>query len=344
MENPNPKRILIIKLRAIGDVIMATPFIENIRRHFPDSRITFLTEPASEDIIKSNPYLDDIIILNKKYWNQQPIWQSLKLQMEFYKKLRGNKFDMVFDLFGNPRSALLALISGAPERIGFGFRFRKYCYTRVIKPRGGELHEVDFNLDALTAMDIPVISRRLHLEISNAASQSADAWMAENRPAGKHIVGINPGGGWDIKRWPPEKFGKLADELISRFGVGVILLWGPGEESILEAVKTAMESPPTTIPETTLEELGAFISHCRLIVSNDSGPMHMAVALDIPTVGIFGPTNPHLQGPFGEIHKVARDERVECLGCNRLTCDIGNICMTKLSVDEVIKHVEAILT
>ena len=341
--NITPDRILIIKLRAIGDVVLATPVIENLRRQYPESHIAFLTEEAAADIIKGNPFLDELIILERRKWQQMSFRASLKEQVRFYRSLRAKKFDLVFDLFGNPRSALLSVISGAPVRVGFGFRVRRYCYTQVIAPRGGEVHEVDFNLDALKALDIPIVSRQPRIEISQDITQNARRWISALGITNEKVVGLNPGGGWKIKRWPPAYFGKLADELIKLYGVRVLLLWGPGEEKIVESVSQSMKAIAHRIPDASLKELGAYISCCHLMISNDSGPMHIAAALNVPIIGIFGPTNPDLQGPFGIAHRVVRQESVPCLGCNRVTCKIGNICMTELDPAQILKQAEVFL-
>lgn len=132
MSSAPVRRILIIKLRAIGDVIMATPVIENLRAAYPDAEIDFLTERPCYPIVKNHPDLNEVIVFNRSHISNLPWHAGLRENLKFIKRLRANRYDLVFDLFGNPRSALLALATGAPVRVGFEFRGRKYAYNKVI--------------------------------------------------------------------------------------------------------------------------------------------------------------------------------------------------------------------
>ena len=336
-----PERILVIKLRATGDVVLSTPVIENLKRRFPRARISFLTEEASADILRWDAFLDDLIVLPVGRWKRAGFWRSWREQACFYRNLRRKRFDLAIDLFGNPRSAVLTWLSGAENRVGYAFRGRRLAYNTVVTPRGQAGHEVLFHLEALEALDIPVVTTRPVVAIPGAAERKANRWLCGHIQGNGTVIGLNPGGGWAIKRWPPDRFGRLADALIDEFGVDVLVTWGPGEEGLVEEVAGAMRNRPLVIPAATLAELGAYLKRCRLLVSNDSGPMHMAAALDVPTVGIFGPTDPLAQGPWGDGHGVVRKESVDCLGCNRTECPIGNICMTTLEPGEVLARIRS---
>jgi len=339
----DPERILVIKLRAIGDVVLATPVVDNLKRRFPRARLSFLTEAASADVLRWNPFLDELIVLPVRRWARAGFLGSWREQARFYRNLRRKRFDLAIDLFGNPRSAVLTRLTGAPNRVGYAFRGRRHAYTTVVTPSGRTRHEVQFHLEALEAMDVPVPTSRTVVAIPGAADGKAGLWLRENVRENRPVVGLNPGGGWAVKRWPPAYFGRLADALIDEYGVEVLVLWGPGEEGLAEEVEGAMKNRPLLLPEVTLSELGAFLKRCCLLVSNDSGPMHMAAALEVPTVGIFGPTDPRAQGPWGDGHGVVRKETVDCLGCNRIDCPIGNICMTTLEPREVLAKVRSFM-
>lgn len=339
----DPRRILVIKLRATGDVVLATPVIENLKRRFPRARLSFLTEEASADVLRWNPLLDELIVLPLRRWASQGIRGSWREQVRFYHNLRRRRFDLAIDLFGNPRSAVLTWLTGAPDRVGFAFRVRRRAYTTVVTPPGRPQHEVLFHLEALEALHIPVPTDRPRVDLPGTAEGKAERWLREHAPDARAVIGLNPGGGWSIKRWPPEFFGRLADALIDEYGVDVLVLRGPGEEELVARVTGAMRNRPLVLPETTLAELGAFLRRCGLLVSNDSAPMHMAAALDVPTVGIFGPTDPRAQGPLGDGHGVVRKESVDCLGCNRIKCPIGNICMTTLEPEELLEKIRAFI-
>ena len=337
----DPRRILVIKLRATGDVVLATPVIENLKRRFPRARLSFLTEEASADVLRWNPLLDELIVLPLRRWGILGIRGSWREQVRFYRNLRRRRFDLAIDLFGNPRSALLTQLTGAPDRVGFAFRMRRRAYTTVVTPSGQPGHEILFHLEALEALDIPVATDRPRVAVPGTADRKAAAWLREHAPDARTLIGLNPGGGWAIKRWPPEFFGRLADALIDEYGANVLILWGPGEEERVTRVTGAMHNRPLVLPKATLAELGAFLKRCGLLVSNDSAPMHMAAAMNVPTVGIFGPTDPRAQGPWGDGHGVVRKESVDCLGCNRIKCPIGNICMTTLEPGEVLEKIRA---
>lgn len=339
----DPDRILVIKLRATGDVVLATPVIENLKRRFPRARLSFLTEEASADILRWNPFLDELIVLPVRRWERAGFRGSWREQARFYRNLRRKRFDLAIDLFGNPRSAVLTWLTGAPDRVGYAFRGRRHAYNTVVTSSDQTRHEVLFHLEALEAMDVPVAADRPSVAVPGTVEGKADRWLRENAARARGVVGLNPGGGWAVKRWPPEYFGRLADALIDEYGVDVLILWGPGEEGLAGQVAGAMNNRPLLLPAVTLAELGAFLKRCRLLVSNDSGPMHMAAALNVPTVGIFGPTDPRAQGPWGDGHGVVRQENVDCLGCNRVDCPIGNICMTTLEPREVLAKVRSFM-
>ena len=338
-----PERILVIKLRATGDVVLATPVIENLKRRFPRSRVSFLTEEASADVLRWNPFLDDLIVLPVRRWKQAGFRRSWREQARFYRNLRRKRFDLAIDLFGNPRSAVLTRLTGARDRVGYAFRGRRLAYSIVVEPPERAGHEVLFHLEALAALGVPAATDRPEVAVPGMADARARRWLDEHVPADRAVVGLNPGGGWPVKRWPPDRFGRLADALIDEYGVDVLVLWGPGEEALAGEVAAAMRNRPLVLPAVSLADLGAYLKRCRLLVSNDSGPMHMAAALNVPTVGIFGPTDPRAQGPWGDGHGVVRKESVDCLGCNLIECPIGNICMTTLEPREVLAKIRPYL-
>jgi ADP-heptose:LPS heptosyltransferase len=252
------------------------------------------------------------------------------------RQVREKKYDLIIDLFSNPRSAIITRLSGARFRAGFPFRWRKYAYNIIIPPRAGNIHNIDFNLDALRRLDIPVLHFQPYFPLEGWAKQFAAEWFRGENLDGKQVVGLNPSGGWYTKRWGLEHYARLGDLIGQRYGASIIVLWGPGEEDDARFIQQRMKIPAQVIPKTTLSQLGAIIHRCAFIVSNDSGPMHIAASLGIPTLGIFGPTNPLQQGPYGINHRWVRNEELDCLECSLTACPIGNICMTQLEVERVL--------
>lgn len=329
------ERILIIKLRAVGDVLLATPVVRNLRRHYPHAFLAFLTESLSREVLEGNPDLDEILVFNgrDKSWRQN---------IEFINRLRWMKFDLVIDLFGNPRSALMTFLSGAKCRVGFDFRVRRFAYDLVVRSRGGEVHEVEFNLDVLQALGMEVVDRELIFPLTDEAREFAEIFLQGEMSWDRPLIGISPSGGWPAKRWTDEGFAELGDKLAEGRGGQIMLLWGPGEEGRVNRIARMMNHQPIIAPRTNLKQLAAFMERCWLVVSNDSGPMHISVAVGTPTVGIFGPTDPKLQGPWGPGHAVVRNEEIHCLGCNRLTCETHE-CMKGLGSEEVYRVTEMVL-
>ncbi len=316
---------LIIKPRAIGDVLLATPVIRNLKLKFAHLKIDFLCERFTSDVVAGNQFLRDVLSFDKK--NDSTI--------SLISLVREKKYDVVIDLFGNPRTALITRFSGAQYRIGFPFRGRAYAYTIHVTPRGGEVHNVHFNLDVLRHCGIPIGSADPEFPLTQSHRDFADEWLKEQGIANSRMIGINPSGGWYTKKWNPGSFARLADRLSQQMQYPILYFWGPGEHEEVQKIQKLMTSKSFAIPQTTLKEMGAFLERCSYLVSNDSGPMHIAASLGVPTLGIFGPTNPHLQGPYGEKNHWVRNESLDCLECNLTECPIGNVCMKDLSVDVV---------
>jgi ADP-heptose:LPS heptosyltransferase len=328
------RRILVVKLRAVGDVLLATIVLRNLRRAFPSARLDFLTEPPARDVVNRHPDVDEVLTYDR----------TTESGAGLIRRVRSRSYDLILDLFGNPRTALVTRLSGAHWRVGYRFRGRSYAYNIVVTPRGGVVHNTQFNLDALEAIGVAIVDRNLYFPIASAEEQAAAEVVdrAELRPG--RIVALNTGGGWYTKRWPLERFAALGDRLAEAYGVGIVLPWGPGQRQEVETVRAVMKHPVCIPPSTTLGELGALLKRMSLVISNDSGPMHLAAAVGTPVLGIFGPTNPVLQGPYGPGHAVIRNEAVTCLGCNLTACPIHHPCMKELSVDTVFEAAGALIT
>lgn len=324
------RRLLVIKLRAVGDIVLSTIVTRNLRLAFPDARIDYLVEAPYVDTVTGNPFVDTVIIYDRRTMNG----------IDLIRSVRRESYDLIIDLFGNPRTAVLTRLSGAPHRVGFRFRNRTYAYNIVAEPRGGEVHNTQFNLDALAALGVDIQDRNIYFHITPEGDTYIDEWLRSQSLEGKFLVGVNPGGGWYTKRWGADRFASLCDLIVERYGVEVIILWGPGEAGLVEDIRKLMRHTPRVPPRTTLKQLGALLKRCRFLVSNDSGPMHIATAVGTAVLGIYGPTNPRLQGPYGEGHLVIRNEGLDCLGCNLVKCPIGHPCMLDLKVNTVLEAVD----
>jgi lipopolysaccharide heptosyltransferase I len=332
-------KILIIKLRAIGDVVLSTIVIDNLRRSFPAATIDFLTEAACQEVVLGHPQLDDVIVLDRKSIARLSPWGQLRANCDFLRRIRAARYDLVFDFFGNPRSALLTWYSGAAWRVGYNYRMRQKAYNVVVPSRASEVHEAEWHLDALDRLGIPTPSRHLAFSVSAAAEGTADSFWRE---AGLHdqlVMALNFSGGWAAKRWPIERFASLAGKLVERYGARIIAIWGPGEETEAHRLAESATVPVTLIPKTGLKELAAILARVDLMITTDSGPMHIAAAMATPCVALFGPTDYRLQGPYGRNHQIVVKQGLACLGCNRIACDHIS-CMNGLMVEDVLAAVE----
>ena len=179
------KKILIIKFGGIGDILLSTPVLPNLKAYFPDAEINFLTLRHSRDILIDNPYLTRAFTYDP---TEDKSWCLIK-------NIRSQKYDLVIDLFGNPRTAFITFMSGAKYRFGFKFRGRDYAYNIKMDGRGGLVHNVEFNLDSLRALNIPIVSKKLTLPVNIVHEEFADEFIKSVNLEGKKIIGISKTGG-----------------------------------------------------------------------------------------------------------------------------------------------------
>lgn len=325
------QRILVVKPRAIGDVLLSTAVLPNLRREFRDARIDFLVEAFASPVLEGNPFVDNVVTYDTRKDSS----------ISIISMVRKNRYDLVIDLFANPRTAVITLLSGATYRVGFPFKWRRLAYNLIVTPRSGEVHNVEFNLDAVRRLGFEALTSKPAFYLDDKSRKFAADFLAGSNLRTGDFVTINIGGGWEIKRWPADKFTELCGMIDSRLHQRVVVLYGPSEEA--EAAKISRASGAILAPRTSLKEMGAILKASRLLVTNDSGPMHIAAALGVPTLAIFGPTSPHLQGPYGNLSEVVRNEKLDCLECNLIKCPIGNLCMTELDSATVFEHLQVLI-
>lgn len=296
-----------------------------MRYNFPNAKIDFLTEPPAKEIIEGNPFVDELIIFERE-----------NNSFRNFLNLRKRKYDLVIDLFCNPRSALITFITGAKYRVGYAFRGRSYAYNVKLKPRKEVYHNVEFNLDALRALGFEIVDKEIYMPLSDESENFAQKFWVGYNLNNKLLIALNPAGTWETKRWGIEKFAELGNMLAENLGAKILILWGNEKElKDAEKIHSLMKIKPIIPPKTNLKQLASILKRCSFMVSNDSGPMHIATAVGTPTLGIYGPTNPYAQGPYGEKHLWVRKEDLNCIACNLTKCSIGNVCMRDLSVEEV---------
>ncbi len=272
------RRLLVIKLRGIGDVLLSTIVLKNLRSALPNAQIDFLVEKQSREVLQGNPAIDDLIIFDKAEISS----------IGLVRRIRNNRYDLIFDLFSNPRSAFITFCSGARLRVGYPFRGRSYAYNVRVPSRGGEVHNTQFNLDALEAIGIPIVSRSLMFPLGEEEKKYAGVFFDTQDLSDGFVAGLSIGSGWYTKQWGLDRFAELGNILIEKYHAKILVLWGPGEGKEIDMFQHAMKNRCIVPPVTSLKQLGALIRRCSMVISNDSGPMHISAALRVPTLGIYG--------------------------------------------------------
>ena len=324
------QKILIIKLRYIGDVLLATPTLRAIKAAWSDVRVTVMVNRGTEDVLSGNPDLDEIVVLDKG---------SLAAQWRLIAGLRRRRFDAVIDLTDGDRSAFLSWISGAPVRIGFNDeqRWRGRCYTEVVQSMPGARHRIDRDLEVLKPMGIQAGSKDPQLWLTPEEENSADHLLDQLCvQRSQSIVLLQPGARYWFKAWPPERFAELADRLTSQYGCQVLIGGSDQDIDLAQKIRQmAKNSLVIMAGRTTIKHFAAVAKKSALFVGSDSGAMHIAAAVGTPVVALFGPSNPAEWGPRGEATEVIY-KGLDCRVCFHPTCQRGEQnCMKLISVGEV---------
>ncbi|MEW6247799.1 MAG: putative lipopolysaccharide heptosyltransferase III [Nitrospirota bacterium] len=334
------RRILVIKLRYIGDVLLATPAVRALREAFPGARLAMAVNRGTEDIVKWNPDLDDVLAVPK---------ETLGEQLRFVSELRRRRFDCVIDLTDGDRAAILSRLSGAPVRIGFNeeHRWRGLLYTAVAKPRVEDIHRVERDLSALRCLGLEPKARPLALNVPSQDEEAADRILKEAGvapSASMRLIMLHPGARYWFKAWPAERFADLADRLTKAWDCRVLIGGDDRDRETAEGIRSHARSAPTVLAgRATLGQFAAILKRCALYVGNDNGAMHMAAALGVPVVGLFGPSNPQEWGPRGGPSEVIY-KGLDCRICFHPTCRRGeDNCMRLISVDEVFEAATRLL-
>lgn len=306
----------------MGDILLTTPVIKILREARPQSQIDFLIEKPFFEILSGNPYLDNILLLEEGFFNQ----------LCLIRKIRKEKYDVLFDFLGNPRTAWISFFSKAQKRIGFDFQGRRFAYNVQVKRDRNPKYVVDFKLDALRVLGIRCNyeSESLCIAVpSNARAFAGDFFLKEGLNKEEFIVGISPTSRRQARIWRKEYFAQFADTLIQEYNAKIILFWGPGERAEVQKISSLMRNKSVIIPEAGIKQLAALIGKCNLLVSNDNGTMHIAVAMGVPTITIYGPTQSECWNSALLKHQAIKAD-ISCTGCNRRECSSME-CMEKVT-------------
>ena len=303
-------RIALIKLSSLGDVVHALPVAHALKHALPEAHLTWVVEARERAILEGNPDLDRILHVDTRLWRREfshpggpsVVWGKLRGTM---RRLRAGRFDVVLDLQGLWKSGILTWLTAAPLRIGFSARHCREPWNilftnRRVSPPPGAAHVVEKNLALLRALDIPLGAPVFPIAGHQEAEEAADAFLtAQGVKPQDLLVGLYLGAGQVRKRWPLEAFRTLAREVVSRIEARILVLWGPGEESLVREFREGAGSAVMVAPLTSIAELTALIRGVSLLVGGDTGPLHIGAALGLPVLGLYGPTDARRNGPFG---------------------------------------------
>ena len=352
------ERLLLIRLRQIGDVVFTTPAIRGLREHFPAAHITYIVEQAAAPVVTGNPHLDDVIVTPGHGG-----FAGIRDDIALIRRLRAARFDMAIDFHGGPRSSLITWMSGVPVRVGYDVRGRGWMYTvRVPRPRHiRPRHAVLNQWDLLNAIGLPTPdARRAPVEMTTDPASSA---TVASRLAGAgvreddRVIVIHVSAGNPFRRWPLDRFAALIAALARADARRrLVVTSGPSER---EAASTVIEQARALLTagddagrvlacgEFSLAEFRALVERAALYIGGDSGPLHIASTSQVPIVGLYGPTLPVRSAPWRApewISEAVEVEGLPCRPCDQRRCEPGDFrCLTWLGAERVAAAAERAL-
>jgi lipopolysaccharide heptosyltransferase II len=351
-------KILLVRLRLIGDVVFTTPAVRAIRRRFPDAHITYIVEEEAAPVVIGNPHVDAVIVARSPHARGR-----LRADLSLIGRLRRERYDLAIDFHGGPRSSLITWASGARTRIGYEVVGRSWMYTtRVPRPRVlRQRHSVVSQWDVLTPLGIPppdpeVDAPEMPEDCGAAAAVASRLARAGVSPQHSLIV-VHVSAGNPFRRWPQASFVDVVCQLASGNPQRrIILTSGPSDEGAATAVaqearaRLSADRRPAVVlcGEFNLAELRSLVGRAALYIGGDSGPLHVAGTTGVPVVGLYGPTLPVRSQPFrsAAFRSAAADvQDLPCRPCDQRRCVPGDFrCLTRISPDRVVELAERLLS
>ncbi len=348
------RRILVVNPFGVGDVLCATPLVTAIRKQFPDAYLAFLCNVRTRDVLVNNPDLDRVWVFEKDEYRalwRRTKWIAIRLFFKLLRSIRSERFNIVVDLsLGDRYSAVMKLLR-IPVRVGFNYRGRGRFLTQSVPIEGfNDKHVVEHYFDVGRLIGCVPQPSPYVFPVSTEAEQWVDGWMADRGiPPESRLVAVAPAGGasWGSqavnRHWPAERFAAVADGLFEQGGARVVLVGGgPEEVERCHQVERFMRHRAENAGgQTTLDQFAALLKRCELVVSNDGGPMHVAVSQGCRVVSIFGPVDDQVYGPYPRTERtIALGQSLPCRPCYRSfrlpPCPINLECLTSLMVDQVL--------
>jgi heptosyltransferase II len=331
------REILVRGTNWIGDAIMTLPAVAAIRETWPQARISVLAKPWVADIYRESNDVDRILNFADPGRHQGPCGK-IRLAGE----LRQYRFDMAILLQNAIEAAIIARLAGIPIRAGYNSDARGWMLTHAVRRTQAilKIHQIDYYLEMVKALGGISTERNLFLNLRPDTRSLADGWL--KLPESRHhlIIGMAPGATYGpAKRWPVERFAAVAKEIIREYGATIILFGSKQDQDVTNSIATAIQDHSLNLAGiTTIQEVMSLISRCHAFITNDSGLMHVAGAMNVPTVAIFGSTNPATTSPPGKRNIIIR-KPVDCSPCLKPVCPTDFRCMNLIGVEEVVAAV-----
>ena len=330
------EKILILRPDGIGDALNSTPAISALRHAYQDAHISIVLRPPGAEILCMNPHIDEIII-----YDPDGLHSSLTARLRFIKGLRSGGYDLAVVLRDSARCNFMSYVSGARYRIGrrAGRKMFSFTLTHAVRKRDpkGTKHEIRRNMDVVR---LAGAKNEGSGELVLCLSDDERAWAQDflhsrDADTADPLAGIHPGGSSYDKLWPAEYFAHVSDQLAQIYGARTILFSGPGEEPLMEQIQSLMTYPPILAARLKLRQSAALIERCSLFLCNDSGPMHIAVALKVPTVAIFGPTD-YVRWGHNSREAVVIRQDMDCWPCSAHKCRKEFECIESVPISNVL--------
>lgn len=349
------KKILIINPFGIGDVIFSTPLIEILKKNFPDSFLGYVCNRRVSGLIATNPYLDKIFVYEKDDYRN--VWRRSKIEcvrkvLALLSSIKKERFDIAIDFSLNYQNSMFLMLLGVRRRIGLNYRNRnKFLTDRIYIDGFNDKHVVDYYLDVLKLLNIDAKKYEIIPRLYAAKSdlEFGDGVLKENGLSGKDlIIGMVPGCGesWGAdaayRRWDKGNFARLADMLIEKYGAKIILLGNVHETGICGAIEKVMKNSVINYcGRTSIGQFLGILKMCQLVITNDGGPLHMAIGLGVKTVSVFGPVDEKVYGPYSDVsdHVVLSRKDLPCRPCYRKfkykKCE-NRICLDSITAEDAL--------
>lgn len=336
----NIREILVIRTAYMGDVMMTVPILKPLKGKYPHARLSFLTSTKAKEILENNPYIDDILTYDP-FW----FYPAKKTEyLEFISRIRKKTFDLVIEARGDIRDLLFIVFPlKAKFKVGFNFGGGGFVLSHSV-PYTGIKHKIEYHLDIVRYLGCKVEDIEWGVYLTSDEKNRIKEIMSEHGIK-QPFISVHPGARHPLRRWFPERYAQLYDMIPEKYNIPIVILGAKGEEDLVDNIRTQMHHKPVSVAgKLTLRELSGILSESLLFICNNSGPMHIAASMKVPTVVIHGPSKSYWDAPYGNIHRIVEKDFQCRNGCDEDACNHQTFkeCMEKIQVDDVLTAVREV--